>query len=122
MAAIEVGFRRRPALRGRRHRGAGRRGDLAEILRPLAALEAEKAEDKGGGADISAMKASGVPQLGLRQDTTHYFDVHHTEADTLDKIDRSDLARNVAAFAVLAYGVADLREPLARIPEDQRKD
>ena len=144
----ENGLRRREGLRQgprrgagaarRRHRGGLRRRRarwarastagpgaveaLAEILRPLAALGAAEAETGGGGADISAMKPAGVPQIGFRQDTTHYFDVHHTEADTLDKIDRADLARNAAAFAVLAYGVADAVKSFAPIPEDQRKD
>jgi hypothetical protein len=68
------------------------------------------------------MKGAGVPLIGLRQDTYHYFDWHHTEADTVDKVDAALLARNVAALAILAYGLADAPEPPARIPEDQRKD
>jgi len=57
-----------------------------------------------------------VPVLGLRQDPTHYFDYHHTEADTLDKIERHDLDRNVAALAVMAYLLADSEDSLPRKP------
>jgi hypothetical protein len=49
-----------------------------------------------------------VPGLGLAGDSSTYFDVHHTEADTLDKVDPTQLAANVAVVAALAYVVADL--------------
>ena len=32
------------------------------------------------------------PGMALRVDGTHYFDIHHTQADTMDKIDPHDLA------------------------------
>jgi len=60
------------------------------------------------------MESLGVPMLGVRQDTTYYFDYHHTAADTLDKVVPSDLSLNVAALAVMADGLADLAEPLPR--------
>ena len=41
-----------------------------------------------------------------------YFLIHHTQADTVDKIDPMDLAKNVAAIAVMAYVVADLPQRL----------
>ncbi|MBA3456093.1 MAG: peptidase M28 family protein, partial [Deltaproteobacteria bacterium] len=54
------------------------------------------------------MVPAGVPAAGLYTDGRTYFDIHHTEADTLDKIDPAQLAENVAAIAVLAYVIADL--------------
>ncbi|HEX5042398.1 MAG TPA: M20/M25/M40 family metallo-hydrolase [Candidatus Polarisedimenticolaceae bacterium] len=121
-AAIEVDSGAGRPLGASITAGPGAVEALQAILRPLAALEANAVESGGGGADISPMKAAGVPQIGLRQDTFHYFDWHHTEADTLDKVDPALLARNVAAFAILAYGLADAPEAPARIPEEQRKD
>jgi carboxypeptidase Q len=50
----------------------------------------------------------GVMGASLDVDGTHYFDIHHTQADTLDKIDPRDLALCVATMAVVAYTVADL--------------
>jgi len=122
VAAIEVDSGAGRPLGASITAGAGAVEQLQAILRPLTALEASAVETGGGGADISAMKAAGVPLIGLRQDTYHYFDWHHTEADTVDKVDPALLARNVAALAILAYGLADAAEVPARIPEDQRKD
>ena len=49
------------------------------------------------------MIADGLPGVGLSQDGTRYFDLHHTPDDTLDKIDPEQLRQNVAAWtAVLA--------------------
>lgn len=59
------------------------------------------------GTDVEPMVALGVPGTGLRVDGRTYFDIHHTEADTLDKVDPQHLADNVAAVAVLAYLVAE---------------
>jgi Zn-dependent M28 family amino/carboxypeptidase len=90
----------------------------AEIVRrlaaPLAGIGAAEIVEGGGGADISAMSAARVPMMGLRQDTTHYFDYHHSAADTLDKVDPRDLASSAAALAVMTYGLADAPDPLPR--------
>jgi Zn-dependent M28 family amino/carboxypeptidase len=61
------------------------------------------------GSDIGPMIEAGMPAVGLSQDGTHYFDLHHTPDDTLDKIDLDDLRQNVAAWtamlAVLSGGI-----------------
>ena len=38
----------------------------------------------------------------------NYFLIHHTPADTVDKIDPADMAKASAAIAVMAYVVADM--------------
>ena len=47
--------------------------------------------------------------MTLAQDGTHYFDLHHTADDTLDKVDPEALRQNVAAWttmlAVLSGGI-----------------
>ena len=68
----------------------------------------------GGGADIGPLMRRGVPGMGLVVDGTRYFWYHHTEADTVDKLDPGELNLCVAAMAVMAYVVADLPEPLPR--------
>jgi carboxypeptidase Q len=68
----------------------------------------------GGGADIGPLMQLGVPGMGLRVDGERYFWYHHSEADTLDKLDPRELAECVAALAVMAYVVADLPEALPR--------
>ncbi len=58
------------------------------------------------GADVSPMVAEGVPGIGVEHAGTHYFDVHHTHADTFDKVEKDDLAYNAAALATFAYALA----------------
>jgi hypothetical protein len=62
----------------------------------------------GGGSDIAPLTRDGVPSLGLRTVGTHYFDWHHTEADTLDKVDPEDFRKNIATLAVMSYVLADM--------------
>lgn len=66
----------------------------------------------GGGADIGPIMALGVPGMGLNVDETEYFWYHHTEADTMDKLDAREFAECVATLAVMAYVVADMPERL----------
>ncbi len=66
----------------------------------------------GGGADIAPIMALGVPGMGLNVDDSRYFWYHHTDADTVDKLDPADVAKCVATLAVMAYIVADMPERL----------
>jgi carboxypeptidase Q len=85
---------------------------LLQAMRPVAALlepiGAQELVVGGGGADISPLTAQGVRSFGLSQDTSGYWPIHHTEADTFDKVDPQMLARNVAAVAVLAWALAEM--------------
>ncbi len=89
-----------------------------DTLRAFApALEAAGAgtiERGGGGADIAPLMRDGVPGLGLRTVGTHYFDWHHSAADTVDKVDPRDFRLNVAALAVMAYVLAEMPQRLER--------
>jgi carboxypeptidase Q len=66
----------------------------------------------GGGADIGPIMGLGVPGMGLNVDGTRYFWFHHTDADTVDKLDPHEVALCVATMAVMAYVVADMPERL----------
>ena len=68
----------------------------------------------GGGADIGPLIQRGVPGAGLLVDGTRYFWYHHTEADTIDKLDPAEMARCVATLAVMIYVVGDLDYRLPR--------
>lgn len=59
------------------------------------------------GADTSPMAKAGVPGFGLIPNPRHYFDYHHTAADTLDKIVPEELRKNAAAVAGMAWILAD---------------
>lgn len=52
-----------------------------------------------GGVDIAPLHKAGVPIIAVDQDGTGYFDLHHTDDDTLDKIDPVALELNVEAYA-----------------------
>lgn len=71
------------------------------------ALGASQFTVGGGGADISPLTKDGVLSLGLHPDASLYFDLHHSPADTFDKIDPDHLARNTAALALMAYVLAE---------------
>jgi carboxypeptidase Q len=86
---------------------------ICQLLQPLGRLSVSPGH---GGADIGHMREAGVPLVGVNVDMTHYFDYHHTVADTIDKIDPKDLTDHVAALAVLAYVLADMDERFAAAP------
>jgi carboxypeptidase Q len=89
------------------------RANLQEIARLLAGIGADHIAESGGGADIGPIMREGVVGASLNVDGSSYFDIHHTPADTLDKIDPKHLALCVATMAVLAYTVADIPQPLS---------
>jgi len=68
----------------------------------------------GGGADIGPIMALGVPGMGLNVDGTRYFWYHHTDADTVDKLDPKEVAQCAAVMAIMAYVVADMPTRLPR--------
>jgi hypothetical protein len=80
------------------------------IGRLLDGIGAGEMTKGGGGADIAPLMALGVPGFGHRTVGLRYFEWHHSEADTLDKIDPKEFRLNVASLAVLAYVLADMDE------------
>ncbi|MET0391423.1 MAG: M20/M25/M40 family metallo-hydrolase, partial [Polyangiales bacterium] len=88
---------------------------LREVLVPIG-VTAQHRSDRPIGADISVWQAAGVPGFEVLVDGRHYFDYHHTPADTLDKVDPKNIQRMVATLAVLAYYLADSAEPVERMP------
>ncbi len=62
---------------------------------------------KHTGADTSPLTDAGIPGFGLVPNPRHYFDLHHSAADTLDKVEPKALAQNTAALAALAYVLAE---------------
>ena len=86
---------------------------IRELTAPLARVApgSWNIRKGGSGVDVGPIVRAGVPGAGHWVDTTHYFDVHHSLADTFEKIDPDLLARNVAVMAGLIYAVAD--EPVS---------
>ena len=88
------------------------RRTIQEIATLLDGIGAGTITGSGGGADIGpSVQAANVPALSLDVEG-NYFLIHHTPADTIDKIDPKDMATASAAIAVMAYVVADMPERL----------
>jgi carboxypeptidase Q len=85
---------------------------LRQVGSLLDRINAGEVRKGGGGADIAPMMELGVPGMGLNVDDTKYFWYHHTDADTVDKLDPREVALCAAAMAVMAYVVADMPERL----------
>jgi len=73
--------------------------------------------DDADGSDIGPMIEAGAPGVGLSQDGTHYFDLHHTPDDTLDKVDPEALRQNVAAWRAMRAVMSGGIEPQPKQPK-----
>lgn len=89
---------------------------LTPFAHPLASIHADSLREGYGGADIGPLAELGVPAFGLDHDTTEYFRIHHTEADTLDKVDKVALRWGVATMAVWAWTFAELPDRVVSAP------
>jgi hypothetical protein len=85
---------------------------LAAAVNPLGIVARDGMVE--GGEDVGAIiAAQKLPVIDLNQDGTHYFDLHHTPDDTLDKIDPAALAQNVEAWTRVLAIVANQAGPIA---------
>lgn len=73
---------------------------IASALEPLGIAMQDAGSPE---SDVEPISEHGAIWASLSHDGTHYFDVHHTAEDTLDKIDPQVLRQNVAAYAVFAW-------------------
>lgn len=61
-----------------------------------------------GGVDIDPLnKRFGVPVIGLVVDSHRYYDYHHSDNDTFDKVNERELELGAASMAILAYVLAN---------------
>jgi len=116
VAALEAdsGAGRPLSIRLRAGEGAGEL--LNPWIAPLEGLGIRLEPGDAGGADLGPMDSASVPLVRVHNEGTHYFDTHHSAADTFDKIDPAELARNVAATALVAYALAEMPQALPRPP------
>ncbi len=97
-------------------RAAAALDTVRRIAGLLAPIEATTARWGGGGADIGPLMREGVPGLAALTVGEHYFDWHHTQADTLDKVEPESLRRATGMLAVMGYVLADMPGRLAPQP------
>ena len=75
---------------------------IAEMLAPLGIAAGDNRA--GSGPDAAFIqRRTRFASLTLFQDGSDYFDWHHSDNDTLDKVDKASLPQNVAAWAVMAF-------------------
>ena len=86
---------------------------VLQALRPIGANLLDLVAESPA-TDIEPLAEKGVPAFDVWQNGLAYFSYHHTPADTLDKIVPAELRENAACMAVLAYGLAQMSEPLPR--------
>ena len=88
---------------------------IAEIGTLLAPLGMQEISGGGGGADIGPISALGkVPMMAYSGDSTKYFTIHHTAADTVDRIDPQEVSKAAAALTAMIYVVADMPQALPK--------
>jgi carboxypeptidase Q len=90
------------------------RKTMSEIFTLLAPLGMQLTGG-GGGADIGPISAAGkVPMLAYDGDATKYFTIHHTPADTIDRIEPQEVSKAAASLAAVIYVVADMPTALPK--------
>jgi len=90
--------------------GVGGTPDALQAMQPFlpafGRMAIRRFRDRAFGADVAPIVRTGAAAFSLQPDGHHYFDTHHTAADTLDKIRPEDLRRNSTAIALLAWVLA----------------
>jgi carboxypeptidase Q len=79
---------------------------MTPLLPAFRRFDVQRFHDRAYGTDVAPIVREGAAAFSLLPDGRRYFDVHHTAADTLDKIRPDDLRRNTAAIALLGYILA----------------
>jgi carboxypeptidase Q len=86
--------------------------DITSLLAPLNLAETISG---GGGADIDPIAQAGrAPTMAYMGDPTRYFTIHHTPADTVERIAPEEVSKGAAAIAVVVYVIAEMTDRLPR--------
>jgi len=92
---------------------------MQSVVEPLGI--AYQGSEAYGGADLGPMRELGMPVMDIKTDAGPYFDLHHTQEDTFDKVDPDLLRLNVAAFAAIAYLAAEAEGGFGRLPVKEKE-
>lgn len=90
---------------------------IAELLAPAGC---DEVWDGSGGADVNPMGPFGTILVGYKPDRQRYFDLHHSPADTFDKVNEREINLGAGCMAALLYIVADLDPGVPRNPVAER--
>ena len=88
---------------------------VAEIATLLSPIGMQDVVPGGGGADIGPIATLGkVPMMAYSGDPAKYFTIHHTPADTVDRIEPQEVSRAAASIAAMVYVIADMPQSLPK--------
>lgn len=79
---------------------------IARWAHLFAPIWADRIMRGGGGTDISFLEKKNVPQIALIPEMQRYFTYHHSDNDTIDKVDERELELGAACLAILTYVLA----------------
>lgn len=85
------------------------RAEVQAVASLLTSIGADVVAAGGGGADIGPAAAAGKIPTMSHNVKGDYFLIHHTPADTIDRITPKQVSDNAAAIAVMVYVMADKR-------------
>jgi carboxypeptidase Q len=86
--------------------------DIGMLLAPIGLSEIGVG---GGGADVGPIaQAANAPTMAYLGDPQKYFQIHHTPADTVERIAPDEVSKASAAVAVMIYVIAEMPERLPR--------
>lgn len=80
---------------------------LNKWLPALSEFEAEKFTAGGGGADVAPLGELGAVLFGLQPESQRYFDYHHSDNDTIDKVNSRELELGAMSMATLAWLISE---------------
>ena len=86
---------------------------IATLLAPLGLADIAQG---GGGPDIGPIALAGnVPTMAYLGDPSRLFLIHHTAADTVERITPAEMSKAAAAIAIVTYAVAEMPDGVAEI-------
>lgn len=83
------------------------RAFLEKVVSLLKPIGVEGLDPEAESTDLIFLNEKSVPTMNLVVDGEKYFWFHHSDADTLDKLNIEDFKRCVGAIAVVAWSLAD---------------
>ncbi|WP_321395263.1 M28 family peptidase [Emcibacter sp.] len=80
--------------------------EMAELFAPMG-VSLNPANDAKGQSDLSLLGDAGMPAVNFSPDGSLYFDYHHTDNDTFDKVDPEAMKFNTAIYTMFTWIAAE---------------
>ena len=87
---------------------------MMQIGQLLKSINSSEVYNNGGGTDVNWWQNSGVPTASLANHNEKYFWFHHSDGDTMTVLDPVEMNLCSAVWAVYAYVLAAMEDPLPR--------